>query len=790
MGIQTRDTDFPALIASIRRERKCTQEQLAREMDVTFASVNNWENARNRPHPNHARRLKKMAGELGLSTIDGAPVDGNNSAVAGLADRAPLAFDVSPAGLSGWPLSPDERRDFFHRPRPFPPGVLSWRTRMVKHVMNNPQLFTRVPWGAEPPQVRAMIDAGITWMREIARVLAVLHGTPRLGNRDDPVDELVYIIMSRKTPEKAYQSAFIALKNAFPRWDMLLDSPRDKVEDLVYSGGLAGKKTDTLYLALGALRDRFGTCTLEPAREWPGEKLAEFLCSLPEIQKKSAYCVMMYSMGREVFPVDAHVGRCLKRLGPYRELGLDMSKMDHKKLQVVLDDLVPPNLRYSLHVNLVTHGRTTCRAIRPRCQDCDLSRFCNHHRRSVTVSLEKSDVPTVVDLFCGAGGLSSGFRRAGFRPILAVDSDPVALKTYRLNHPEIPEDRVICRDIEGIGEEEWMELTGGRRPDVLLGAPPCQGFSTVGNRSKLAKNRKRIIADQRNYLFKTLGMAATALNPRVVVMENVTGMKSARQQGGSFMEAALSMFDELGFGTFKEPWSLRAEMYGVAQFRERCFLLAWTGPVPPTVPEAKYRSIDGKSEHLDALPPVTLDAIIGDLPPLAANTGEAVASMPDSMLRKGTDSCLLLGKFGLSGRGRVLYNHTARYNNDNDLKRYGMLRPGEDSAQARERLGLRWDSEYRPDVFDDKYARLRRDLPCKTIVAHLAKDGNGFIHPTQVRSLTQREAARIQTFDDEFVFTGSPSDQWKQIGNAVPPVLGEAIARSVLAVLASGKVRR
>jgi DNA (cytosine-5)-methyltransferase 1 len=97
---------------------------------------------------------------------------------------------------------------------------------------------------------------------------------------------------------------------------------------------------------------------------------------------------------------------------------------------------------------------------------------------------------------------------------------------------------------------------------------------------------------------------------------------------------------------------------------------------------------------------------------------------------------------------------------------------------------------YRSDVFDDKYARLRPDRPSKTIVSHLAKDGNGYIHPSQVRSISIREAARLQSFHDEYIFCGAPTDQWVQIGNAVPPVLGESIGRSFMTALGAGKVRR
>src|SRR5207247_1673439 len=134
------------------------------------------------------------------------------------------------------------------------------------------------------------------------------------------------------------------LKERFRRWDDLLDAARNEVTRLVYSGGMSARKTASLYGALGKLKETFGRCTLEPARNWPDDRLEALLCSLPEISRKSAYCVMMYALGRKVFPVDTYVGRCLARLGPYRELGLQLEGLDHKKLQAVLADPVPRDL--------------------------------------------------------------------------------------------------------------------------------------------------------------------------------------------------------------------------------------------------------------------------------------------------------------------------------------------------------------------------------------------------------------------------------------------------------------
>jgi endonuclease III len=219
-------------------------------------------------------------------------------------------------------------------------------------------------------------------LREITLRLADLYGTPDLGNKADPVDELVYIILSRRTREGAYQRAFSALKAAFPRWEALVDAREEEIESIVAFCGLGRRKAVSLKSALSALIDRFGACTLEPTRDWADDDVAAFLCTLPEVGPKSAACVMMCSLDRPAFPVDAHVGRVLERLGVMTDLGLELQGRDHKFKQRVLWDAVPPSLRYPLHVNLLVHGRTTCLPQRPRCAGCNLNEFCRHGGRS------------------------------------------------------------------------------------------------------------------------------------------------------------------------------------------------------------------------------------------------------------------------------------------------------------------------------------------------------------------------------------------------------------------------
>lgn len=705
-----------------------------------------------------------------------------------LLSKSPKCPSTS-ADLSGWPLDARERGDFYHAPRMFPRDVALWRKGMVRRVLEDRRLFPAIGRNATEQDIRERVDDGIAALREIARILSVVHGSPGLGNKADPVDELVYIILARKTREDAYQRTFDALKKRFTTWDELLSAPRESVTALIRSGGLSERKTVSLFGALGKLRETFGHCTLEPARQWSDEQLERYLCSLPEISRKSAYCVMMYSFGRAVFPVDTHVGRILARVAPYRELGLSLEGLDHKKLQALLGELIPPALRYSLHVNLVSHGRTVCLSRRPLCERCDIRKFCVTFRSAEAMHSASASAPTVVDLFAGAGGLSEGFRRAGFRGLLALDSDPLSLRTYGLNHPEIPSNRVVRRDIREVRRGELRRLAGRHAVDVLIGAPPCQGFSHAGFRSKRARTGYSVTSDARNYLFQHLVSAALELRPRLVLMENVPGMQSARRADVSFLETAAALLRRRG-GYHAVVWRLNAAAFGVPQDRIRYFLVASRTDVPPAPPVEDYHDVHRPGFDADALPPVTLDEAIFDLPAREAGAGTAVdrfdrdTDVDPSRLRR------FLQKRAMLTGSPVIYNHHVRYHNDRDLELYALLRPGEDSVHAVERHGRRDLMRYRQDVFDDKYYRLRPDRPCKTIVAHLAKDGNGYIHPHQPRSLSVREAARVQSFPDDYVFCGSSSDQWVQVGNAVPPAVAEAIARRFMEVLQVGTTNR
>jgi len=397
--------------------------------------------------------------------------------------------------------------------------------------------------------------------------------------------------------------------------------------------------------------------------------------------------------------------------------------------------------------------------------------------------VSKSSSLTFGDLFCGAGGLSLGFVQAGFRSVFAVDSDFTSCMTFKLNHPCLIDDDVICQDARFIQLKDIRSSVGRKKLDVLVGGPPCQGFSLVGNKSKGDQYRRSNLLDfvahreERNYLYQIMVGVACALKPRMVLMENVPGMTASRKGNPSFMDEAARLLREAGYVT--TVWKLEASAYGIPQRRRRAFLVASIDGRLPPPPEAEYQDQGSGPIDPDALDPNGVESAIYDLPALRSNEGHQVVARPDPHEDEDPRRRYFLDNpmFQIRKGTGLLYNHRARYNNDGDLELYALLKPGENGSDALARYGRKDLMRYRTDIFDDKYARIRPDQPCRTIVSHLARDGNSFIHPEQVRSLTVRETARLQSFPDDYIFCGSPSDQWSQVGNSVPPVLARSIAR-------------
>ena len=329
-----------------------------------------------------------------------------------------------------------------------------------------------------------------------------------------------------------------------------------------------------------------------------------------------------------------------------------------------------------------------------------------------------------MDLFSGAGGFLLGFEKEGFDIILSTDFDEDCEKVHKINRPNIP---FVRADIRTLSNEKIDELLNGQTVDVLIGGPPCQGFSTIGNRVSSDPER-RTKYDPRNDLFREYIRILNHLQPKVFVMENVKGIKT--RDGGTIFEEIQRQFKETGYDF--NCITLNAADYGVPQYRERVFFYGTRIGVDFEAPIPTHG--ENRNPYI-----IVLDAI-GDL----ANKGEEVS------------------------------NHVPLKHGEKNIRRYQLIPEGGRLPENDLPADL-----YRKN-FGNTFKRLDRNKPSLTMVP----GHNAFpIHPWLDRSLTVREAARIQTFPDDYIFSGRRDKQCMQVGNAVPVQLANAWAKQVKGVL-------
>jgi len=203
----------------------------------------------------------------------------------------------------------------------------------------------------------------------VTGLLKERYGSPRLNNKDDPLDELFFILLSQMTTGPSYERVFARLKASVPDWQALLAIPVDELTALIADAGLANQKAPRMVAIAGALTERFGRVTLDPLRSMDDGEAETLLTSLPGVGVKTAKCVLMYSLGRALLPVDTHVARVSRRLGL-------ADALSDRAFAAAVEGAVPPDCRYDYHVNALQHGRDVCRALRPRCPECPIRSLC------------------------------------------------------------------------------------------------------------------------------------------------------------------------------------------------------------------------------------------------------------------------------------------------------------------------------------------------------------------------------------------------------------------------------
>lgn len=403
----------------------------------------------------------------------------------------------------------------------------------------------------------------------------------------------------------------------------------------------------------------------------------------------------------------------------------------------------------------------------------------NTYRKSIQEVEKAREAFTLVDLFCGAGGLSLGFKQCGFKTVLVNDFERLCIETYTYNHPEISTERVVCGDIRKIADK--IKTYVPEEVDVVIGGPPCQGFSS-------ANKHHRVIDDPRNELYKYFVKAVEQLAPKVVVMENVKGMlKVANQVAEDYENIRVRKEDKVY--SYKVAYSvLRSSDFSVAQSRERLIYIALRSDIAEIkniTPNGIFDTIaKNNAENKQYNLSDALEGLRNLVAPHKMGVGEVDTEESGRKIDvnpyKGNEN----GYLRLINQDRVfplVFNHKARYCSDVNQEIYSRMRPGDDATDPK--IADIMPYAHRNDKFKDKYFRLYGDRPCRTITAHLRSDCHSHIHPYEDRAITPREAARVQSFPDDYLFLGPYLKTYIQIGNAVPVVMARGIAEIIKSVL-------
>jgi len=341
-----------------------------------------------------------------------------------------------------------------------------------------------------------------------------------------------------------------------------------------------------------------------------------------------------------------------------------------------------------------------------------------------------------IDLFSGAGGLSCGLEMSGFKCLLGIDQDKTAIETFKLNHKYA---QAIAGDIRKISTESIKELIGNQKVSLICGGPPCQGFSTIGQNNK---------EDERNFLFWEFVRFVEAFNPDYILMENVTGLLAKKNE--DTLKTIIRCFTGLGYTI--DVKVLSAHHYGVPEKRRRTIFLGNKFGVVNIYPEQLFKNSEKEYTNL----------------PLARTVEWAFKNL-----------CKVNGK---------VFNHdldSAQIPNEIEKKRLQFIPEGKSVRYKKDEVAyltkelwfdVDWENLHEERFREAKLNRLSRNSCSGTINTNRTS----YYHPTENRYLTAREAAAIQSFPPDYIFCGTLTQQWRQIGNAVPPLLAKAIGEAIL----------
>jgi len=372
----------------------------------------------------------------------------------------------------------------------------------------------------------------------------------------------------------------------------------------------------------------------------------------------------------------------------------------------------------------------------------------------------------IIDLFSGCGGFALGFHKAGFNTFLAADSDLHSCNTFKSNFKKttVINDNIISSNFK----KKLKKIIASKKISGVIAGLPCQSFSSVGK----AQDKNSMKNDPRNFFYKDFIDCIKIINPNFFIFENVTGILSSKPNGINIFADFVKRIQKIGYETIvdKKKLIFNSADYGVPQVRKRIFVI---GVKNKNIINKIYDELNSSKIFDDKSKYFTIFDAISDLPRLKPGSGQEKIKFKKKKLNKFLNSVR-------EKNDNYLFNHVARNHNEKDIERYKLL--------AKIRGELKDLQKIRPELihhdpkhFKNRYTVQKYDKPARTVVSHLYKDGNLFIHPDhkQHRTFTVREAARVQSFPDDFQFIGPRTQQYKQVGNAVPPLMSYAIAKII-----------
>lgn len=644
------------------------------------------------------------------------------------------------------------------------------------------------------------------------QTLTTIHGSGAPGAPCDCGDLLagseaildtvaaVAITGDSRTPGQRYfdqeqRELITNLRQEVGSWDEIaaLDTAglRSALERATNRPGIGDERVERLEALLEAVAayDRTDGITLSGMGGYSYESFSDTLAELPGISQSDAWWLLLVAFDKPVWPADPFVDGLLCSLGLLDVSSFHEDVYRREEIEEKLTDRQIGALHRALAGHAIKGTIDTCG------ETCEIRKFLLTYR--YRKQQNPGDGSVVIDLFSGAGGISVGFRQAGCSIEWAIDKNQHATDTYRLNHPEIPHRNVVCEDIrEAIEAGAIRDIE--RRPDIMVGGPPCQSLSYAGYRSRRANDDSyTVLEDERTSLYTQYVKFVEELRPKALVIENVVGMVNELEDtgikvGDLVLDALESIGDkETGYTCDYEL--IDCSKAGIPQDRKRVVILGIRNDLV-----SNKQDIDDLFEQLseDSACEYTLQDALSGLPKLKRGEGGTVV---EGSLR-GNRSIYVTDNELESGTN-LHFNHQAR---EHPMEKDRTL-----FDEAMEPGDTGWDVKYGKDGkyselieynvgtadnprFKDKYRMLSWDDPAPTVVAHLAKDANNFILPDYYehasgsfrrepdskrnRGITPREAARIQSFPDEYIFLGPFTSWFRQIGNAIPPLFGERIA--------------